>query len=125
MSKILAIDYGTRRIGIAISDETNTIAIPKPYIKLQEKNKILALIQNERVNEILLGLPQGLRGQDTAMTKAVRDFARWFEEKTGLQVRLIDERFTTKEVQKMTKDRELIDSLVAQKILERYLEQLG
>ena len=124
MPKKIAIDYGTKRLGIATSDETNTIAIPKPYIETQNKEKLIKFIKENDIGEILLGLPKGLGGQETAMTREVRDFSVWLEQETKLPVRLIDERLSTQAAQRITKDRELLDSLVAQKLLENYLEQL-
>ncbi|MBI4049889.1 MAG: Holliday junction resolvase RuvX, partial [Candidatus Doudnabacteria bacterium] len=112
MTKILALDYGTKRIGVAISDETKTIAVPKPYIKAEEKGRILELIKDQEVDEILLGLPKALKGTETIMTREVRSFGEWLEQETKLPVRLIDERYSTKGAERITKDRELIDSLV-------------
>ncbi len=122
MGRILAIDYGSARIGIAISDETKTIAQVRPYILNREKEKIIDLIQNSEVEEVLLGLPVGLSGQETQSTKKVRTFESWLKEKTNLPVKMIDERLTTQEVRRFEANKELIDSLVAQKMLERYLE---
>ena len=124
MGRILALDYGTKRIGVALSDETKIIAIPKPYLLYSEKQKLIQLVKDSEVEAILLGLPLGLSGQETESTKKVRKFGDWLREETNLPVRMIDERLTTKEAQGLTKDRELIDSLVAQKMLERYLEKL-
>ena len=121
MGRILAIDYGEKRIGLAVSDETKIIAQPKPYILNIEKQKLLNFIKANDIEEILLGLPIGLSGKDTKSTEKVRDFAFWLKEKTGLPIKFIDERFTTKEVTRLEKNKELIDSLVAQKLLDRYL----
>ncbi len=124
MGRILALDYGTKRIGIAVSDETKTISIPKAYILMAEKALLVEFISQNQVEKILIGLPTGLSGQETESTKKARDFMVWLERETHLPVEFIDERLTTKEVLREEKDRELIDSLVAQKMLERYLESL-
>lgn len=124
MTKVLALDYGTKRIGIALSDETKTIAMPKPYIPTSEKGVLLDLIKNNEVEKVLLGLPTGLSGQDTDMTREVRGFGEWLKINVALPIEFIDERFSSKEVERITTDRELIDSIVAQQMLERYLEQL-
>ena len=124
MSKILAIDYGEKRLGIALSDETKTIAIPKPYINADEKEELLTLIEKNNIEVILLGLPLNLQGQDSIMTGKVRDFAEWLKQKVNLPIHLIDERFSSQEIARTTKDREAIDSLVAQKMLERHLEKI-
>ena len=82
----------------------------------------MKITENE-VEEILLGLPIGMSGQETQSTAKVREFENWLKQETNLPVRLIDERMTTQEAGRMEKNRELIDSLVAQKMLERYLEK--
>ena len=122
MSRILSLDFGDRRIGVALTDETKTISLPQPYIFNQEKEKIIALVKDKDVEQILLGLPIGLSGRDTAATEKVRKFAVWLEGATRVPVLLIDERLTTSEVRRFETNKELIDSLVAQKMLERYIE---
>ena len=124
LGRILALDYGTKRIGIAVTDETKTISIPKPYILNAEKEKLNEFVKENEVEEILLGLPLGLSGQETESTKKVREFGAWLKETINLLVRLIDERLTTQEIRRTETNKELIDSLVAQKMLERYLEKI-
>ncbi|OGE76263.1 MAG: hypothetical protein A3C85_00285 [Candidatus Doudnabacteria bacterium RIFCSPHIGHO2_02_FULL_48_21] len=123
MGRVLAIDYGSKRIGIAVSDETKTIAQPKPYVPRDEKEKLIEYINQNEIEEILLGLPIALSGKETAATEKVKNFAAWLKQKIDLPLTMIDERLTTKEILRTEKDRELIDSLVAQKMLERYLEK--
>ena len=124
MGRILALDFGTKRIGVAVSDETKTISQPKPYILNQERNELLEFIASFEIEKILLGLPTALSGNETESTKKTRDFLVWLEAKTHLPVELIDERLTTQEILRTETNRELVDSLVAQKMLERYLEKL-
>ena len=122
MGRIIALDYGTKRIGVAVTDETKTISMPKPYFFSAEKDKLIEFIKENEVEEILLGLPVGMGGQETESTAKARGFARWLEDETGLPVKLIDERLTSKEIMRGERDREKVDSLVAQKMLERYIE---
>lgn len=129
MPRILALDYGTKRIGVAISDEGQKISFPKPFVLTQEKKVLLELITDEGIGKILVGWPKGLSGRETKSTKAAREFAKWLGQNSRAEIKLIDERFTTREIQaemknlevKSKKYRKAIDSLVAQKILERYL----
>lgn len=123
MSRILALDYGTKRIGVALTDETKSIALVKPYLPLEKKKELLSFIKDNDVVKILLGLPKGLKGQETAMTREVNQFAEWLKSNCDLPVEFIDERFSSKEAGTITKDKELIDSIVAQMMLARYLEQ--
>ena len=122
VGRIIALDYGSKRIGIAVSDETKTISQPKPYILNAEKEKLITFIKENEIEEILLGLPIALSGKETQSTIKVQDFERWLKEKTNLPIKMIDERLTTQEIRRTETDKELIDSLVAQKMLERYLD---
>lgn len=132
MGRILALDYGTKRIGVAISDESQKIAFPKPFIEAEKKDELLRLIADEGVEQVLVGLPKSLSGKETKSTEAARELAQWVKRNSALPVEFIDERFTTKEIQtemrgfemKSKKYRKETDSMVAQKMLERYLSKL-
>lgn len=125
MGRILAIDYGTKRLGIALSDETKNLAFARPHILTEEKHKLLDLIKEKQIEQIILGLPLNLAGRETRSAQAARKFGSWLGEKTRLAVVYIDERFSTREILRSfpgVKTREIVDSLVAQKMLERYLK---
>lgn len=126
MGRILAVDYGEKRLGIAVSDETKTIAFPKPYVSGSKRGEIIKLVKDYEVEEVLIGLPVGLKGVEGESAQKARAFGTWIEEQTGCAVKFIDERFSTKEVQrevgKSSRGRDIIDSMVAQRMLERYLE---
>jgi putative Holliday junction resolvase len=99
-TRVLAIDYGERRIGLAISDPTRTIASPAGYIlrrtgKRPPVAEMLRRIQELEVGEVVLGLPLDGNGDDTDRSREVRKIAQQLAERSGLPVRLVDERFTT------------------------------
>jgi putative Holliday junction resolvase len=134
MGRILALDYGTRRIGLAISDETKTIAQLLPPVVRQEPKeiweKLKQIVKQKQIEKIVLGLPVGLQGQDTAATKETRQFrAELSKIFSKIKVELIDERFSTRQAKFMLqsqgmsrkKCRSLIDSMSAYVILESYL----
>ena len=126
MGRILAVDYGEKRLGIAISDETKTIAIPRPHIEASKRDQIVQVVKDCDVEKILLGFPVNLKGEEGRSAQKVRLFKDWIQKNINLPVELIDERFSTKEVQKeigkSSRARKLIDSLVAARMLERYLK---
>lgn len=132
MSRILAIDYGEKRLGIALSDETQKIAHAYPFIPASEPEKLLRLLVEQEVERVLVGLPKNLEGQETKSARQVRKFAAWLTAQSGLAVELIDERFTTRQAREMLrtqklnerKGRNLIDSLSAQILLQAYLQNL-
>jgi putative Holliday junction resolvase len=101
MGRILAIDYGSVRIGIAISDESNTIAFGKEVIPNDNKTlaKLKNLIVTNNVSEIILGYPLSLRNEKTQQTLQVESFEEklksLFPDKS-IVIKRLDERFTSK-----------------------------
>ncbi|MBC7362087.1 MAG: Holliday junction resolvase RuvX [Candidatus Aminicenantes bacterium] len=136
MARILAIDYGDRHLGLALSDPLEITAQPYGTYTLKEneaenRDFFKKLIEEKKVEEIVLGLPLRLDGSEGTRADRTRDFARWLEEVTGKKIILWDERLTTKEAlrqlegfkggYKEKKDWE--DQLAAVIILEAYLEK--
>ena len=76
-SRVLAIDYGTKRIGLAISDELRMLARPIGFLENTNRlqKEILALVEKENVGCVVLGLPRTLAGSDSEFTAQVRSFA--------------------------------------------------
>jgi putative Holliday junction resolvase len=96
----LAIDYGDRRIGLAISDPTGTIASPAGFIVRRAGKRPPIAEEIRRGTELdaegfVVGLPLDQNGDDTPRATEVRRIAAELEKRTGLPVRLVDERFTT------------------------------
>ncbi len=99
-ARLLAIDWGERRIGLAVSDPTGTIASPAGHIvrRAGKRPPIAALIA--RASELeargfVFGLPLDDEGDDTPRATEVRRIAMEIERRTGLPTRLVDERYTT------------------------------
>lgn len=131
MSRFLAIDYGKKRLGLALSDETKSLAFAQPYILTADWDKLLKFIKTKEVEKILVGLPKSLSGAEGAAAIAARQFGERLAEATGLGVQFIDERFSTREAtsrlhEAETKARQLrqrVDSASAQLLLETYLRR--
>ena len=119
---ILAIDYGTKRIGLAVSDESQTLArefnILSPKKFWQEIKKI---ILENKIIKIVLGLPLGLSGGETQKTKEVYEFKNKLSNLVNLPIELIDERFSSSMAKNLPGGSRNIDSLAAQIILQNYL----
>jgi putative holliday junction resolvase len=99
-TRLLAIDYGDRRIGLAVSDPTGTIASPVGYIDRRRGKRPPIAEMIRRGTELgaegyVVGLPLDENGDDTPRVAEVRQIAAELEKRTGLSVRLVDERFTT------------------------------
>ena len=98
--RLLAVDYGERRIGLAISDPTGTIASPAGHIvrrpgKRAPIAEIIRRAEELEARGFVLGLPLDEAGQDTPRVVEVRRIGAELERRTGLPVEMIDERFTT------------------------------
>jgi len=99
--RILALDYGSARCGCAVSDTTGTLATPiDPVLRPATRkgfNRLLGLVRERGVKRVVVGLPLGLSGHDTAQTRECRDFADRLRHSLGdgIPVDLYDERFTT------------------------------
>ena len=122
--RVLALDYGAARTGVAVSDETATIARPLTVVERAGKAEgirtIRDLVERERVSRVVVGLPVSLDGGEHAQAREVRSFAARLEEALDVPVVLYDERFTTTIAQRMGGKGEL-DARAAAQILEDYL----
>lgn len=99
--RLLGIDAGERRIGVAISDPDRSFSLPLNTIPADGKEieAIQRLAAAEEVTELVVGLPVSLSGGETAQTGRVREFAQRLESELQLPVRLWDERLSTREAQ--------------------------
>lgn len=98
MDRFLGLDPGERRIGVAISDATGTIASPLEFVDRKAKNhegRISDLCSEWEITEIVVGLPLSLDGSEGPAAAKSRDFGTFVAELTGLPVSYHDERFTT------------------------------
>ncbi len=125
MSRILGIDFGTRRIGLALSDEELRLAFP--HRVLQSSGKIVeeigAICASEEISEIVVGLPRGLANmQDTAMTAQVRTFAKSLEA-LKLPVHFEEEYLSTREAHGSPARQKEIDASAATIILQSFLDR--
>ncbi len=137
MSRILALDYGMRRIGVALSDPTRTIASPLTTLvrragKRPPWAEITRLVQEHEVAELVVGLPLDLRGQEGEWAAEVREFGEQLARRTGLPVHWVDERLTSVQAEEVVRgmglkrsqreDKTRIDSTAAALILRSFLD---
>ena len=132
--RIAGIDYGTVRIGIAVTDPDRTIASPlETYTRRNEvldRERFVRLAKEERLALFVVGLPVHLDGRESQKSFEARQFGEWLTAATGVPVEYFDERFTTHEAElalagaKLTKKKrkERLDKLAAQIMLAAYLE---
>jgi len=133
MSRVLAIDYGDARTGVAISDLLCSLVGTTTVIHSRNPQKTIAelcrLIQENQVEEVVMGFPRNMNGTEGPRAELYRDFARQLEEASGHRVTLWDERRTTIEAHQILSDhnyhgkkrKNTVDAVAASLILEGYL----
>jgi putative Holliday junction resolvase len=132
--RVLGVDAGERRIGLALSDETRMLASPLQVLVRDDGlapilDALLELVRNEAVTEMVVGLPLNANGTEGRQARRARDFARVAERVVGLPVTLWDERLSTREAEAIvraqggrTRSRTDIDAVAAAVILQDFLD---
>jgi putative holliday junction resolvase len=122
--KVLALDYGSARTGVAVSDPTGTVARPLEVVERADSDsgleRVLAIARREGVERIVVGLPMTLSGQRGSQAKETERFLGRLRQATGLPVESFDERFTTKLAQSGDA-RAPEDAVAAAHLLSSYL----
>lgn len=130
--RFLAIDYGRRRIGLAVSDELGMTALPLPVMGRKNRRTDVAhlrdIVKQNGVSIILVGLPLHLSGESSEMATEATRFADRIQKELGLPVKLRDERLTSWEAEQMAAQLGLrknadIDSVAAAILLREYLDE--
>ncbi|WP_022660711.1 Holliday junction resolvase RuvX [Paucidesulfovibrio longus] len=131
--RTLGIDFGLKRVGLAVTDPYGMMAFPRPALERTTKDRLfadlLALIEADRIERIVVGLPLALDGSDTETTRQARNFAERLGRRTPLPIEFMDERLTSAEAEGLLKEAGLcgkkrktrLDSQAAVIILEAWL----
>jgi putative Holliday junction resolvase len=129
----MALDYGQKRIGVSWTDPLRMAAHPQPFIANTPEalDQIVALIQQQTVSLLIVGLPLTMKGTDSAMTMEARGFAQALSARTDVRIELYDERLTSSQAEAMLiqdnvsreKRKTLVDSLAATLLLEAYMRE--
>lgn len=121
--RILALDFGTKHIGVALSDPSQAIAMELDAFSPKEFwQEVAGFVREKDVERVLVGWPIGLQGQETEETKRVSLFVQKLQNKLKITIELVDERFTTDLAKRMRGGKGHHDSLVAQIMLQDYLD---
>lgn len=128
MGKYLGLDYGDKRIGLAITNEEKDFVFPRGYLDNHEVLSQLGdLIKEESIEKIIIGIPYGLKKNETVQTKKVREFIEKMKARFTLEIIEEDERFSTQAAAKILlpikskKRKKKIDQSSAILILQDYL----
>ena len=131
--KIMAIDYGDARTGVAVSDLTGSIVGAVTVIHSRKEEKLLEelerLVREHEAGEVVMGFPRNMDGSEGPRAALYRDFAAKLSERLGMEVKLWDERRTTVEAHNILSDhnyhgkkrKNTVDAVAASLILEGYL----
>jgi putative Holliday junction resolvase len=131
---ILGIDYGSRRVGVAVSDATGTIALPLRVIDVrsvaQAVEAVAAVVAERAAEQVVVGLPLNMNGSEGEMATAARAFAEALEEVVTAHVALFDERLSTCQIERVLLDADMSrkkrkgvrDKLAAQVILQAWMD---
>lgn len=136
--RVVALDYGRSRIGVAASDPLRVVARPRGVVRagapsVQPSDELVERIRELEPAVIVVGVPLHMDGSEGEMAREAREFARRLSAATGVRTTLRDERLTTVEAERMIRaldlpkrrreDRGLRDTLAAAVLLEDYLRE--
>ncbi len=136
MARVLGIDYGTKRVGLAVTDPLKIIASPLTTVDTpQALDFIVDYIKKEEVERILIGYPLDLRGNPTDATKHVEGFIKAMQKKLpDMPIQKWDESYTSKMAMQslvasgikksQRRDKKLLDQVSAAIILQEYLQNI-
>jgi putative Holliday junction resolvase len=133
MGRVLALDIGERRIGVAVSDEEGILAQPLTVLPRQgvakDVARIAQVVHEQQAERVVVGLPITLRGDQAQAAERVRLFVSHLREAVDIPIVLVDERLSTVEADRRMREAEVrrdkrrqsVDAVAAALILERYL----
>ena len=135
-NRVMALDYGERKIGVALSDSLQMISYPYKTIDRKKTpnyiGEIKNIIEHKEVGSIVVGYPISMSGQETKQTKITMDFINELKNKISIEVFKYDERLSSKEAVRYLQNqniktghnKEKIDQISASIILEQFLATL-
>jgi putative Holliday junction resolvase len=125
MSRVMALDYGAVRCGVAVSDPSGTLATPMPVVERAGTKKGLGrladLIASSEVERVVVGLPLTMAGDEGPQAAETRDFAERLARRVSVPIELYDERLTTVQAGRSGGATDL-DSRAAAHLLEAFLD---
>ena len=131
--RYLAIDHGSQRIGLAICDPQETMALPLRVLEGKDRlcERIAQIVQGESVQAVVVGLPLNMDDTEGPQAKAVRRFVKELSDHLSVPIHLFDERLSTFSAQEKLagvdltagKKRRRLDAIAAAEILQAFLDQ--
>ena len=113
MSRVIGIDYGSRRIGISLSDPLKIIATPHSVIDRQKTSNYISELKNiitaYEVDSIVVGLPFNMKGNESAQTNETKEFIYELKQSFTLKIQTIDKRLSSKQYEDIQKLKGLLN----------------
>lgn len=124
--KYLGIDFGAKRVGLAVSDDTGRMAFP--YLVIQNENtlldQILTILEKEKIDEIVIGESKNFEGEKNKIMKEIEEFVAALKTKISLPIFLEPEFMTSVQAEHLQGKNEMSDASAATLILQYYLDRL-
>ena len=132
--RVVAIDLGKARVGIAISDELGLLAHPRPFLDGKSRKPLIAalvaMVREEGIERFLVGLPLEMTGEEGPAARRIMSFAQELANAAGVDIELVDERLTTVEAAQQLRasginareGKSLVDGVAAAVILQSWLD---
>lgn len=134
----MALDWGARRVGVALSDPTNTLACPRPVLEASDRRRLVSelerMAREEEIGLILVGLPAHMDGREGESAAGARKLGEELGGRLpGVEVRYLDERLTTRQArdllalrgERVRKGSGRLDQVAAAILLQAYLDGAG
>lgn len=125
--KYLGIDFGSKRVGVAISDDTGKMAFPHNVILNSDilMEQILKIIEEEKIEKIVMGESKNFKGEANKIMVAIDEFVKKIEEKTNLPVLFEPEFLSSVQAERWQGKNEMHDASAAAIILQSYLDRIN
>lgn len=134
MGRILGVDFGSKRVGLALTDTHKLIAFPHKTLVYSLPDELMSALAREideqKVEAVVVGLPLGMKGQPTAQTEKVREFVSSLKSRVSVPVHEVDERLTSVEAARILREKGVepsrnksrVDDTAAALFLQSYLD---
>jgi putative Holliday junction resolvase len=134
VSRVLAVDWGERRVGVALSDLSGSLASPLPTIytssEAETVRAVIEIVTREEVIEVVVGLPLNMDGSRGEAAESAQSLADRLKQETGVPVVMWDERLTSAQARRLSNEvgarigrrKDLVDARAAELLLQSYLD---
>lgn len=123
--RILGIDFGTKKVGIAVSDKDSNFALPKVVLKNDKDliKNIEKIIEENNISSIIMGESMNYKGEENPVMKSMKNFVNEIKKKSNLQIYFEPEFLTSSQVRNTQGESKMIDASAAALILQSFIDK--